>query len=80
MNSAGASASGCAWRAMAGRPKAVFADEPTASLDHSNGVAVVEMLVANRGHGSLVMVTHDPKMLAQADRIVRIADGSLVKD
>ncbi|MCW5940410.1 MAG: ABC transporter ATP-binding protein [Fimbriimonadaceae bacterium] len=70
----------CVARAMAGRPKAVFADEPTASLDHSNGVAVVEMLVANRGHGSLVMVTHDPKMLAQADRIVRIADGSLVKD
>jgi putative ABC transport system ATP-binding protein len=70
----------CVARAIVGRPKAVFADEPTASLDHTNGTAVVDKLVESRGGGSLVVVTHDPTMLVKADRIVRIADGSLLED
>jgi putative ABC transport system ATP-binding protein len=70
----------CVARAIVGGRRAVFADEPTASLDHANGVAVVERLVSGRGNGSLIMVTHDPSMLEQADRVVRIADGSLVED
>jgi putative ABC transport system ATP-binding protein len=65
-------------RALLGRPKVVFADEPTASLDHVNGTHVVRLLNENRGEGSLVMVTHDPSMLADADRIVELNDGALM--
>lgn len=69
----------CVARALLGRPKVIFADEPTASLDHTNGVQVVHLLNQNRGQGSLVMVTHDPTMLAEADRIVELVDGRLVQ-
>jgi putative ABC transport system ATP-binding protein len=65
----------CVARALLGRPKVIFADEPTAALDHTNGVAVVELLNRFRGEGSLVMVTHDPSMLEEADRVVEIRDG-----
>ncbi|HEY0868364.1 MAG TPA: ATP-binding cassette domain-containing protein [Fimbriimonas sp.] len=67
----------CVARAILGSPKVIFADEPTASLDHRNGVAVVSLLNKLRGDGSLVMVTHDATMLTEADRIVRIVDGVL---
>jgi putative ABC transport system ATP-binding protein len=67
----------CIARALLGGRSAVFADEPTANLDHANGVAVVERLIEHRGSGSLVMVTHDPSMLERADRVVRISDGAL---
>lgn len=69
----------CIARALLGRPKAIFADEPTASLDHANGVHVVELLAKHRGDGALIMVTHDPTMLTHADRVVRIEDGKLVE-
>ena len=68
----------CIARALIGGREVVFADEPTANLDHVNGAAVVETLVANRGAGSLVMVTHDPTMLEKADRVVTISDGRIV--
>ena len=67
----------CVARALLGNPKVIFADEPTASLDHSNGAQVVHLLNQHRGDGSLVMVTHDPSMLAEADRIVELNDGML---
>lgn len=67
----------CVARALLARPKVTFADEPTAALDHTNGVAVVSLLNEHRGDGSLVMVTHDPTMLQAADRIVRIVDGTI---
>jgi putative ABC transport system ATP-binding protein len=69
----------CVARALLARPKVIFADEPTAALDHTNGVAVVSLLNQHRGTGSLVMVTHDPTMLEEADRIVRIVDGQIVR-
>ncbi|RYZ44512.1 MAG: ATP-binding cassette domain-containing protein, partial [Myxococcaceae bacterium] len=47
----------CVARALVARPKVIFADEPTAALDHTNGVAVVSLLNAHRRGGSLVMVT-----------------------
>lgn len=65
----------CVARAILGRPKVIFADEPTASLDHANGSAVVNLLREYRGDGALVLVTHDPSMLQGADRILRMADG-----
>jgi len=67
----------CVARALMGNPKVIFADEPTASLDHRNGVAVVSLLNQLRGEGSLVMVTHDETMLAEADRVVRLVDGKV---
>ena len=70
----------CVARALLGRPSVVFADEPTAALDHKNGVATVRLLNRLRGEGSLVMVTHDPTMLEEADRIVRIVDGQVASD
>ncbi len=67
----------CVARALRGSPRVIFADEPTASLDHHNGLGVVQLLNRLRGSGSLVMVTHDPTMLEEADRIVKLADGRL---
>jgi putative ABC transport system ATP-binding protein len=69
----------CAARALVGGRHAIFADEPTAALDHINGLKVVDILAEHRNGGSLVMVTHDLTMLEKADRIVEIVDGSLVQ-
>jgi len=70
----------CVARALLGSPRVIFADEPTASLDHKNGAAVVHLLNHLRGDGALVMVTHDPSMLDEANRIVRLVDGRLEED
>lgn len=67
----------CVARALLGRPKVIFADEPTAALDHRNGHQVVELLNRHRGEGSLVMVTHDPTMLDDSDLVLHMADGEL---
>jgi putative ABC transport system ATP-binding protein len=69
----------CVARALVGRPKVIFADEPTAALDHHNGIQVVELLNRFRGDGALVMVTHDPTMLEQADRVLHIVEGEIVE-
>jgi putative ABC transport system ATP-binding protein len=67
----------CVARALIGKPRAIFADEPTAALDHTNGVQVVQLLNEHRGEGALIMVTHDPSMLVGSDRILQIADGQV---
>ncbi|MCW5946591.1 MAG: ATP-binding cassette domain-containing protein [Fimbriimonadales bacterium] len=64
----------CVARAIMSSPSVVFADEPTASLDHSGGLAVVSLLRQHH-RGAVVMVTHDPSMLEDADRIFTIAEG-----
>jgi putative ABC transport system ATP-binding protein len=64
-------------RALFGSPRIIFADEPTAALDHRNGLSTVRLLNQLRGTGSLIMVTHDPSMLEEADRIIRLADGTI---
>ncbi|MCA1947979.1 MAG: ABC transporter ATP-binding protein [Armatimonadetes bacterium] len=68
----------CVARALYGRPRVVFADEPTAALDRRNGEQVVRLMNECRDGGALVMVTHDEHMLAEADRIVRLDDGEIV--
>lgn len=70
----------CVARALFGRPDVVFADEPTASLDHKNGTQVVELLNRHRKGGALVMVTHDPSMLAGAHRTLCIEDGQVTRE
>ena len=59
------------------RPAILFADEPTAALDHSNGRAVIELLMTYRERGTVVVVTHDPAMVAEADIIYHLSDGRL---
>ena len=65
----------CVARAMMNAPDVIFADEPTASLDHANGHLVVDLLSAYRGRGTVVVVTHDPEMLTGADQILMMRDG-----
>jgi putative ABC transport system ATP-binding protein len=67
-------------RALINKPAVVFADEPTAALDHATGHQVVDLLAHYRGHGSIVFVTHDPEMLTQADRVIRMRDGEIISD
>ncbi len=69
----------CVARAMVHQPQIIFADEPTASLDHINGHAVIRLLASYREHGAVVVVTHDPEMLADADRVYSLRDGKLVQ-
>ncbi len=57
------------------RPRVIFADEPTASLDHANGHLVIDLLSAYRERGTVVVVTHDPEMLQGADQILLMRDG-----
>ncbi len=67
-------------RALAGDPDIVLADEPTAALDSESGRRIVALLVAiaaERGR-AVVVVTHDPRIVDAADRIVRIEDGRIV--
>jgi len=64
-------------RALAGEPAVLLADEPTASLDGENGQAVMQLLhglVQDRGV-TLIIVTHDTRILPFADRILRLEDG-----
>jgi len=66
-------------RALVASPEIVFAAEPTAALDRVTGTAVVRMLKElGRSRGTTtVMVTHDPRILDLADRIVSVEDGAL---
>ena len=67
-------------RAVANRPEIIFADEPTGALDHENAVKTVELLKSINKHGTtILMVTHDMEMAAQADRVIKIADGRIVE-
>jgi putative ABC transport system ATP-binding protein len=64
-------------RALGGDPRIVLADEPTAALDSVTGRNVMEIMrtLAHRHDRAVVIVTHDPRMLDFADRIVHIEDG-----
>ena len=67
-------------RALAGDPRIILADEPTAALDSQTGRNVIEMMgrLAHERDRAVVVVTHDPRVLDFADRIVRIEDGMIV--
>ncbi len=67
-------------RAIVGNASAILADEPTAALDTENGHAIMTLLAQiakDPGRGVLV-VTHDPRILPFANRVVRIEDGRIV--
>src|SRR3954469_22341359 len=69
-------------RAFSHRPRVLFADEPTGSLDAATGARVIELMSElNREVGTtLVLVTHDQTLAARAHRIVRLHDGALQSD
>jgi putative ABC transport system ATP-binding protein len=69
-------------RAIVGNPSIILADEPTAALDGENGQAIMKILAEiakEQGHAVLI-VTHDPRLLPFADRVVHIEDGRIVRD
>jgi len=67
-------------RALAAQPQLLLADEPTAALDSSTGREVVDLLkrLAREQACSVLMVTHDPRILDVADRLVKMEDGRLL--
>lgn len=63
-------------RAVAGNPKILFADEPTANLDSVSGSAIIELLgELNRGGQTIVMVTHEDEYTQFCNRIIYMEDG-----
>jgi putative ABC transport system ATP-binding protein len=67
-------------RAIVGKAAAILADEPTAALDSQNGHAIMEVLsrIAEDPTRAVLVVTHDPRIVPFAKRIVRIEDGRIV--
>ena len=69
-------------RALMNAPAVMLADEPTGSLDSQNGHEIIKLLKeSNQKYGqTLILVTHDENIALQADRIIGISDGKVVRD
>ncbi|MBQ3931930.1 MAG: ABC transporter ATP-binding protein [Firmicutes bacterium] len=69
-------------RALMNAPAVVLADEPTGNLDSRNSQEIVELLkLSNKKYGqTLIIITHDENIALQADRIIAIEDGRIVRD
>lgn len=68
-------------RALAGNPAIVLADEPTGALDQATGRLILEMFRdINKAGTTVVIVTHDPGISAECDRMIRLRDGSIVEE
>lgn len=69
-------------RALMNAPDLIFADEPTANLDHSVGSGIIDLLVGLNAEtgATIIFSTHDPSVMARARRIVSLKDGSLAED
>ena len=69
-------------RALINRPSIVLADEPTGNLDSKNSKEVLELLKLSvrKYHQTLIMITHDPSIALQADRVITIEDGTIKQD
>ena len=69
-------------RALITRPAIVLADEPTGNLDRKNSDEIVELMkFSNRKYKqTLILITHDERIALQADRIIQIEDGVIVRD
>ena len=67
-------------RAMINDPKVLFADEPTASLDHENAFNVMRILKEYSADRLVLVVTHDRSILGEADRIIEMWDGEISRD
>ena len=69
-------------RALAYNPSIVLADEPTGNLDSKNSKEIVNLLKfsVKKYHQTVIMVTHDLELAAQADRIITLEDGQITTD
>lgn len=69
-------------RALMNAPAVMLADEPTGSLDSRNGHEIIKLLKAShqKYRQTLIVVTHDENIALQADRIIGISDGKVVRD
>jgi putative ABC transport system ATP-binding protein len=69
-------------RAIVGNASAILADEPTGALDTQNGQAIMTVLaqIAKDQSRGVLVVTHDPRIVSFADRIVHIEDGRIVRE
>ena len=69
-------------RALMNAPSVMLADEPTGALDSRNGQEIIRLLKeSNEKYGqTLLLVTHDENIALQAERIITIADGKVIRD
>ena len=69
-------------RAIVKKPAILFADEPTSALDSVNGQIVIEILhtIARRTRATVLCVSHDPRLIAHADRVLQMEDGRILRD
>ena len=69
-------------RALINKPAVILADEPTGNLDSQSGQAIIDLLVlANTRYSqTIVLITHDEKIALQADRIITLSDGQILRD
>ena len=68
-------------RALAGKPPVILADEPTGALDSKTGKDILEFIKKLNDDGTtIILITHDNDIAAQAKRLVRIQDGKIIED
>src|SRR5271169_1618968 len=69
-------------RALAKSPSLIFADEPTSALDSVNGQIVIQLLhqAAKERGAAIIVVTHDARLEAHADRVIHMEDGKILSD
>lgn len=69
-------------RALINSPSVVLADEPTGNLDSKNSQQIIDLLkISNKVYGqTLLVITHDETIALQADRVITLADGKIVRD
>lgn len=66
-------------RALINKPEVVFADEPTAALDHKSAMDVMATLREQLDQASVIVATHDKSILEDADRIIQMWDGRIIQ-
>ena len=67
-------------RALANEPRVLLADEPTGNLDSATGEQILSLLrdaLASESACTVVLITHDPSIAADAPRVIRLADGRI---
>ncbi|HSR36935.1 MAG TPA: ATP-binding cassette domain-containing protein, partial [Desulfurivibrionaceae bacterium] len=69
-------------RALVGNPQLVLADEPTGNLDSANGETVIRLLrrISQERDTTVLYSSHDPRIIARADRVIQLADGRITSD
>jgi putative ABC transport system ATP-binding protein len=68
-------------RALVGAPSIILADEPTGALDSGTGAEILKLLRAlNQSGQTVIVISHDPRVAAQCERVVRLNDGLVVDD